>query len=114
MGAGRGARAGLVQGGLGSASLDLGDGLVVGALVAVNPVGSVFMPDGETFWAWPFEIDGEFGGRTPTGPAGRGGADAGRLPPGRTGAPDAGGQHDPGRGRHQCRGSARANASGWR
>lgn len=70
VGAGRGARAGLVQGGLGSASLDLGDGLIVAALAAVNPVGSVFMPDGETFWAWPFEIDGEFGGRVPTGPAG--------------------------------------------
>jgi L-aminopeptidase/D-esterase-like protein len=69
IGAGRGARAGLVQGGLGSASLDLGDGLMVGALAAVNPVGSVFMPDGQTFWAWPFEIDGEFGGRTPNGPA---------------------------------------------
>lgn len=70
VGAGRGARAGLVQGGLGSASLDLGDGLKVGALVAANPVGSVLMPDGETFWAWPFEIDGEFGGRVPVGPAG--------------------------------------------
>ena len=70
VGAGRGARAGLVQGGLGSASLDLGDGLIAGALVAVNPVGSVFMPDGETFWAWPFEIGQEFGGRFPTGPAG--------------------------------------------
>lgn len=70
VGAGRGARAGLVQGGLGSASLDLGEGLIVAALVAVNPVGSVFMPDGETFWAWPFEIAGEFGGRVPTGPAG--------------------------------------------
>lgn len=70
VGAGRGAKAGVVQGGLGSASLDLGEGLIVGALAAVNPVGSVFMPDGETFWAWPFEIDGEFGGRTPTGPAG--------------------------------------------
>lgn len=69
-GAGRGARAGLVQGGLGSASLDLGEGLMVGALAAVNPVGSVFMPDGQTFWAWPFEIDGEFGGRAPPGPAG--------------------------------------------
>ncbi|CAN7375438.1 P1 family peptidase [Phenylobacterium sp. LjRoot225] len=67
VGAGRGARAGLVQGGLGSASLDLGEGLMVGALAAVNPVGSVMMPDGETFWAWPFEIDGEFGGRMPSG-----------------------------------------------
>ncbi len=64
-GAGRGAMAGLVKGGLGSASLDLGGGLMVGALAAVNPVGSVHMPDGETFWAWPFEIDGEFGGRRP-------------------------------------------------
>jgi L-aminopeptidase/D-esterase-like protein len=67
VGAGRGAMAGLVKGGLGSTSLDLEDGLVVGALAAVNPVGSVLMPDGETFWAWPFEIDGEFGGRTPGG-----------------------------------------------
>lgn len=69
VGAGRGARAGLVKGGLGSTSLDLGDGLMVGALAAVNPVGSVFMPDGRTFWAWPFEIDGEFGARLPSGPA---------------------------------------------
>ncbi|TWB24856.1 L-aminopeptidase/D-esterase-like protein [Nitrospirillum amazonense] len=68
LGAGRGAMAGLVPGGIGTASLDLGDGLVVGALVAANPLGSVFMPDGRTYWAWPFEIDGEFGGRTPQGP----------------------------------------------
>jgi len=67
VGAGRGATAGTGKGGLGSASLDLGDGLVVGALVAVNPVGSVRMADGLTFWAWPFEIDGEFGGRRPGG-----------------------------------------------
>jgi len=66
VGAGRGAMAGLVKGGLGSASIDLGGGLVVGALVAANPVGSVYMPDGETFWAWPFEIDGEFGATVPS------------------------------------------------
>ena len=66
VGAGRGARAGQVAGGLGSASVDLGRGLVVGALVAANPLGSVLMPDGETFWAWPFEMAGEFGGRRPT------------------------------------------------
>jgi L-aminopeptidase/D-esterase-like protein len=65
VGAGHGAMAGVRKGGIGSASLDLGDGLVVGALVAVNPVGSPYMPDGETFWAWPFEIDGEFGGGVP-------------------------------------------------
>ena len=65
VGAGRGAMAGLRPGGLGSASIDLGDGLIVAALVAANPVGSAYMADGETFWAWPFEIDGEFGGRRP-------------------------------------------------
>lgn len=65
VGAGRGAMAGLRPGGLGSASIDLGDGLIVGALVAANPVGSAYMADGETFWAWPFEIDGEFGGHRP-------------------------------------------------
>ncbi len=65
IGAGRGARAGQQRGGLGSASLDLGDGLIVGALVAVNSIGSVFLPDGRTFHAWPYEIDGEFGGRRP-------------------------------------------------
>ncbi|WP_044559423.1 P1 family peptidase [Azospirillum sp. B4] len=68
VGAGRGAMAGLVPGGIGTASIDLGDGLVVGALVAANPLGSVFMPDGRTYWAWPFEIGGEFGGRVPAGP----------------------------------------------
>ncbi|WP_374574455.1 P1 family peptidase [Phenylobacterium sp.] len=64
-GAGRGAMAGLIKGGVGSASIDLGDGLIVAALVVANPVGSVLMPDGKTFWAWPFEIDGEFGGGRP-------------------------------------------------
>jgi len=65
VGAGRGAMAGLVKGGIGSTSLDLGEGLMVGALVAANPVGSALMPDGTTFWAWPFEQDGEFGGARP-------------------------------------------------
>jgi L-aminopeptidase/D-esterase-like protein len=64
-GAGRGAQAGLRKGGVGSASLDLGEGLIVGALLAVNSVGSVFMPDGKTYWAWAFELDGELGGATP-------------------------------------------------
>jgi len=65
VGAGRGAMAGLIKGGIGSASIDLGDGLVVAALIVANPVGSVLMPDGRTYWAWPFEIDGEFGGARP-------------------------------------------------
>ena len=63
VGAGRGAMAGAFPGGLGSASLDLGDGVVVGALAAVNPVGSVYADDGQTFLAAPFELNAEFGGR---------------------------------------------------
>lgn len=62
VGAGRGAMAGLIKGGIGSASLDLGEGLIVGALVALNSIGSALMPDGKTYWAWPFELAREFGG----------------------------------------------------
>jgi L-aminopeptidase/D-esterase-like protein len=65
VGAGRGARAGLRDGGIGSTSLNLGDDLTVGALAAVNSVGSALMPDGTTYWAWPFELLQEFGGRGP-------------------------------------------------
>ncbi|MGU3317481.1 P1 family peptidase [Sphingomonas sp. M6A6_1c] len=65
VGAGRGAMAGYRKGGVGTASLQLDGGLTVGALAAVNPVGSVTMADDATYWAWPFEIDGEFGGRRP-------------------------------------------------
>jgi L-aminopeptidase/D-esterase-like protein len=54
--------AGLVKGGIGSASIDLGNGLIVGALVALNSIGSALMPDGKTFWAWAFEANKEFGG----------------------------------------------------
>jgi L-aminopeptidase/D-esterase-like protein len=77
VGAGRGAMAGLVKGGIGSASIDLGGGLIVGAVVAVNSVGSALMPDGTTYWAWPFELDGEFGGSKPPG----GQADMGKPEP---------------------------------
>jgi L-aminopeptidase/D-esterase-like protein len=62
VGAGRGALAGFRKGGIGSTSLDLG-GIMVGALAAVNSVGSVLMPDDKTYWAWPFELNEEFGGR---------------------------------------------------
>jgi L-aminopeptidase/D-esterase-like protein len=65
VGAGRGAMAGLIKGGIGSTSLDLGEGLIVGALVALNSVGSALMPDGKTYWAWAFELGGEFGGGGP-------------------------------------------------
>jgi L-aminopeptidase/D-esterase-like protein len=64
-GAGFGARAGADRGGLGSASIATDDGLVVGALAAVNSFGAVRMPGTDAFWAWPFEQDGEFGGARP-------------------------------------------------
>ncbi len=65
VGAGRGAMAGLVPGGLGSASIVLDNEVTVGALVAANPVGSVYLPDGQSFYAWPWELNDEFGGRVP-------------------------------------------------
>ncbi|WP_372783459.1 P1 family peptidase [Phenylobacterium sp.] len=61
-GAGCGAMAGSLKGGVGSASIVAADGIAVGALVAVNSWGSVTAPGGRTFWAAPYEIDGEFGG----------------------------------------------------
>jgi L-aminopeptidase/D-esterase-like protein len=61
-GAGYGAMAGGLKGGTGSASVVSADGIVVGAVVAVNSFGSVTAGDGRTFWAAPYELDGEFGG----------------------------------------------------
>lgn len=61
VGAGTGALSAMVKGGLGSASLELPDGTMVGALVAANPVGAVTTPGDRHFYAGPFEIDGEFG-----------------------------------------------------
>ncbi|SNR47290.1 P1 family peptidase [Puniceibacterium sediminis] len=60
-GAGMGAQTAMHKGGLGSASIVLDGGITVGALVAVNPLGSVTTPSGRHFWAEPFEIDKEFG-----------------------------------------------------
>jgi len=68
-GAGFGALAGAYKGGLGSVSCVSDDG-TVGALVAVNSVGSPIMPGSDAFWAWPYEQDGEFGGRMPKKRAG--------------------------------------------
>ena len=64
-GAGYGARAGALEGGLGSASLVTRDGMTIGALAAVNCFGATQMPGTDAFWAWPYEIDGEFGGVRP-------------------------------------------------
>jgi L-aminopeptidase/D-esterase-like protein len=66
-GAGAGARAGTLKGGLGSASAVLEDGLTVGALVAVNALGTVARDSGH-FWAADCEFGAEFGGLG-TGPA---------------------------------------------
>lgn len=60
-GAGYGATTGRWKGGLGSASAVLGSGVTVGALVAVNALGSATVGDGPQFWAAPWEIGGEFG-----------------------------------------------------
>ncbi|KJZ22041.1 P1 family peptidase [Tritonibacter mobilis] len=72
IGAGTGALTGMQKGGLGSASLVLESGHTVGALVVVNPIGSVTTPGERHFWAAPFEIDGEFGGLGPDPRAGLG------------------------------------------
>lgn len=65
-GAGFGARAGGLKGGLGSASIRLSeDGPTVGALVAVNAFGALTYPVSGAFFAWDSEIDGEFGGVQP-------------------------------------------------
>ncbi|RXG92870.1 P1 family peptidase [Bradyrhizobium zhanjiangense] len=63
VGAGFGATTATFKGGLGSASVVTPDGVKVAAIVAVNAVGSVTVGDGPWFWAAPFEVDGEFGGR---------------------------------------------------
>lgn len=68
VGAGTGATAGRLKGGIGSASARIGD-LTVGALVAANPVGGVAHPETGQFWAAPFEEAGEFGGRGAPGEA---------------------------------------------
>jgi L-aminopeptidase/D-esterase-like protein len=85
-GAGLGARAGNLKGGLGSASaVDPASGLQVGALVAVNARGCTTMGDMPQFWAWPLEQQGEFGGLPPPAhgvglPVSHGRADPGRDP----------------------------------
>ncbi|AYO40258.1 P1 family peptidase [Serratia sp. P2ACOL2] len=63
VGAGYGAMTGMgkLKGGLGSASIVATNGATVGALVAVNSLGSVVAPGTRAFWATPYEIDGEFG-----------------------------------------------------
>ena len=63
VGAGLGATTANLKGGLGSASARTEGGVTVGALAVVNAIGSVTVGDGPWFWAAPFEIGNEFGGR---------------------------------------------------
>ncbi len=62
-GAGLGATTVNFKGGLGSASAATTAGVKVAALAVVNAVGSVTIGDGPWFWAAPFEVGGEYGGR---------------------------------------------------
>jgi len=64
VGAGAGAVSGGVKGGLGTASVVLDNGVIVGAIVAVNSVGSTFDANGNLYAA-PLELAGEFGNLIP-------------------------------------------------
>ncbi len=62
IGAGFGATTATLRGGLGSASAMARNKFVVGAMAAVNAVGSATMSDTPHFWAHAFERGNEFGG----------------------------------------------------
>jgi len=62
-GAGVGATTAGLKGGLGSTSAKTSQGFTVGALVAVNAVGSATIGAGPHFWAGAYERDAEFGGK---------------------------------------------------
>ncbi len=63
VGAGTGATTANLKGGLGSASVVLDSGYTVAALIAANPHGSPVVLNGPHFWAAPFEVGSEYGGR---------------------------------------------------
>ena len=63
VGAGTGATTVNCKGGIGSASAQTSDGITIGALAAVNAAGSVTVGGGPWFWAAPFELASEYGGR---------------------------------------------------
>lgn len=98
-GAGLGAMAGRLKGGLGSVSWQEPDGLIVAAMVAANPVGSVLTPGNRTFWAAAWEQGDEFGALPP---APLHGADLGIAAEARLMPPAAGG--------HTCIGVVATNA----
>jgi L-aminopeptidase/D-esterase-like protein len=63
VGAGTGALAGGIKGGLGTASEKLDSGLMVAAIVAVNSLGLVINPKTGRPWEIGLEVNGEFGGQ---------------------------------------------------
>jgi L-aminopeptidase/D-esterase-like protein len=63
VGAGLGANTANLKGGIGSASATTAGGVKVAGLAVVNAVGSAVVGDGPWFWAAPFEVGAEFGGR---------------------------------------------------
>jgi len=65
VGAGTGAKTATFKGGLGSASFMLPSGHAVGALMAVNAIGSATVGETRYFWAAPFEVREEYGGLGP-------------------------------------------------
>jgi L-aminopeptidase/D-esterase-like protein len=62
VGAGTGATTATLKGGLGSASAISSSGHTVGAIVAVNAMGTATVGTSKHFWAAPFEQGEEFGG----------------------------------------------------
>ena len=64
-GAGLGATAGRLKGGIGSASLKLAGGAMVGAIVAVNSWGATVRPDCGRFWAADLALAGEIDRQPP-------------------------------------------------
>ena len=63
-GAGHGATAGLYPGGIGIATEQV-EGISVQAVIAANPVGSLFLPGTKCPHAWIYERGGEFGTEKP-------------------------------------------------
>lgn len=61
-GAGYGATTVDLKGGIGSASVRTTTGHTIGAIAAVNAIGSAVVGPGPHFWAAPFEVGEEFGG----------------------------------------------------
>jgi L-aminopeptidase/D-esterase-like protein len=62
VGGGTGALSGGLKSGVGTASVGLGNGLYVGAIVVVNSAGSAVDPNDCTLYAHRFELGGEFRG----------------------------------------------------